>query len=233
MGKENKVDPSPSKIGNLTMRDQVEEIAALSPLKDTLNELRKNQFAVAGAGIILFFILIGLFAPLFTSIGYADQELVNRLQPPSAENWLGTDDVGRDIFTRIAYGARLSLQVGFFAVTGALFFGTILGIIAGYYGRWIDMLISRIFDILLAFPSILLAIAIVAILGASLQNALIAIAIINIPIFGRLVRSKVISLREEERSEEHTSELQSRGHLVCRLLLEKKNSIITFFQFRN
>ncbi|MFP3490401.1 ABC transporter permease subunit, partial [Staphylococcus sp. SIMBA_130] len=83
--------------------------------------------------------------------------------------------------------------VGFFAVTGALFFGTLLGIIAGYFGRWVDMVISRIFDILLAFPSILLAIAIVAILGASLQNALIAIAIINIPIFGRLVRSRVIS----------------------------------------
>lgn len=111
---------------------------------------------------------------------------------------MGTDDLGRDILTRIAYGARVSLQVGFFAVIGALVFGTFLGIIAGYFGRWVDMIISRIFDILLAFPSILLAIAIVAILGASLQNALIAIAIINIPIFGRIVRSRVISLRAEE-----------------------------------
>ncbi|WP_372442870.1 ABC transporter permease [Pseudogracilibacillus auburnensis] len=175
-----------------------EEIRATSPWKDTVRQLRKNKFALIGFIIIITFILVGLFAPLLTPYGYEQQVLQDRLKPPSAEHWLGTDDVGRDIFTRIAYGARISLQVGFFAVTGALIFGTLFGLIAGYFGRWIDMIISRIFDIMLAFPSILLAIAIVAILGASLQNALIAIAIINIPIFGRLVRSKVISLREEE-----------------------------------
>ncbi|MEI3604194.1 ABC transporter permease [Pseudogracilibacillus sp. SE30717A] len=175
-----------------------EELKATSPWQDGYRQLKKNNFAIAGFVIILLFILLGLFAPLLTPYGYEEQVLVDRLKPPSSDHWLGTDDVGRDIFTRIAYGARISLQVGFFAVSGALIFGTLLGIIAGYFGRWIDMLISRIFDILLAFPSILLAIAIVAILGASLQNALIAIAIINIPIFGRLVRSKVISLREEE-----------------------------------
>ncbi|WP_437181983.1 ABC transporter permease [Salirhabdus salicampi] len=175
-----------------------EDMKVNSPWKDAYKQLRKNRFAVTGFIIIIFFILLGLFAPLLTPYSYEDQEIIKRLQPPSGEHWLGTDNLGRDIFTRIAYGARISLQVGFFAVTGALVFGTLLGIIAGYFGRWIDMLISRIFDILLAFPSILLAIAIVAILGASLENALIAIAIINIPIFGRLVRSKVISLREEE-----------------------------------
>ncbi|WP_449355505.1 nickel transporter permease [Virgibacillus natechei] len=188
-------------LANPTKSNQqfdIEEMEAISPWKDTLKHLRKNRFAFAGLIIIIFFILLGLFAPILTSHGFEDQDLVNRLQPPSAEHWLGTDDLGRDIFTRIAYGARVSLQVGFFAVTGALVFGTLLGIIAGYFGRWVDMLISRVFDILLAFPSILLAIAVVAILGASLENALIAIAIINIPIFGRLVRSKVISLREEE-----------------------------------
>lgn len=178
-------------------QDEAEE-EIVSPFRDGLRQLRKNRFALAGMFIIIFFILLGIFAPLLTSYGYADQVLTDRLLPPSADHWLGTDDVGRDIFSRIAYGARLSLQVGFFAVVGALIFGTILGIVAGYFGRWIDMVISRIFDILLAFPSILLAIAIVAILGASLRNALIAIAIVNIPIFGRLVRSRVISLREEE-----------------------------------
>ncbi|MFA1819168.1 nickel transporter permease [Virgibacillus oceani] len=175
-----------------------EEIEAISPWKDSIKQLRKNRFAMVGIIIILFFIILGLVAPLLTPYTYEEQNLVNRLSPPSSEHWMGTDDLGRDIFTRIAYGARVSLQVGFFAVTGALIFGTLLGIIAGYFGRWIDMIISRIFDILLAFPSILLAIAIVAILGPSLENALIAIAIINIPIFGRLVRSRVISLREEE-----------------------------------
>ena len=187
--------PNPAKVGQ---HIDSEEIEAISPWKDTAKQLRKNRFAIIGFVIILFFIVLGLAAPLVTSYSVEEQQLVNRLHPPSEEHWLGTDHLGRDIFTRIAYGARVSLQVGFFAVTGALFFGTLLGIIAGYFGRWVDMVISRIFDILLAFPSILLAIAIVAILGASLQNALIAIAIINIPIFGRLVRSRVISLREEE-----------------------------------
>lgn len=176
-------------------RDFIEET---SPWKDAFKQLRKNRFAMAGCFIIAFFILLGLFAPLISSYSYDHQVLADRLQPPSKEHWFGTDDLGRDIFTRIAHGARISLQVGFFAITGALVFGTILGVISGYFSGWLDMLISRIFDILLAFPSILLAIAIVAILGASLENALIAIAIINIPIFGRLVRSKVISLREEE-----------------------------------
>ncbi|WP_232718644.1 nickel transporter permease [Bacillus sp. FJAT-45037] len=175
-----------------------DEFVAVSPWKEAFRSLRKNKLAVVGLFIISFFILIAIFAPLLTGYSYSQTDPPNRLQPPSAEHWFGTDDFGRDVFSRIVYGARLSLQVGFFAVTGALLFGTTLGLIAGYYGRWIDMLISRVFDIMLAFPSILLAIAIVAILGPSLQNALIAIAIVNIPIFGRLVRSKVISLREEE-----------------------------------
>lgn len=186
-------NPAPHQSGQ-----QEGKIEAVSPWREAFRQLKKNKLAVIGLGIITFFLLVAIFAPMITSQSYAETDLPNRLQSPSVEHWFGTDDLGRDLFTRIAYGARLSLQVGFFAVTGALIFGTLLGIVAGFYGRWIDMLISRVFDIMLAFPSILLAIAIVAILGPSLENALIAIAIINIPIFGRLVRSKVISLREEE-----------------------------------
>lgn len=194
------IQQSGASLSNSELPPQLDEevIKPSSPWRDAFKQLRKNPFALLGFSIIIFFILLGLFAPLITSYGYADQELVNRLQSPSTDHWFGTDDVGRDIFTRIAYGARISIQVGFFAVMGALVIGATLGIIAGFYGRWIDMLISRVFDIMLAFPSILLAIAIVAILGASLRNALIAIAVVNIPIFGRLVRSRVISLREEE-----------------------------------
>lgn len=177
---------------------EVEDFEPHSPIRDFFKQIRKNRFAMIGLAIITFFILLALFAPLLTPYDYKEQVLSDRLLPPSAEHYFGTDNLGRDIFTRIAYGSRLSLQIGFFAVTGALFFGTLLGLISGFYGGWVDMVISRIFDILLAFPSILLAISVVAILGASLQNALIAIAIVNIPIFGRLVRSQVISLREEE-----------------------------------
>lgn len=171
---------------------------AVSPWKEAYWQIRKNKLAIVGIVIILFFIIVAVFAPYLTPYSFESMNAADRLQPPNSNYWFGTDDLGRDIFTRIVFGARISLQVGFFAVTGALIFGTFLGVLAGFYRGWLDMLISRIFDIMLAFPSILLAIAIVAILGPSLQNALIAIAIINIPIFGRLVRSKVISIRQEE-----------------------------------
>ncbi|MFA9556376.1 ABC transporter permease [Evansella sp. AB-rgal1] len=175
-----------------------QKVESISPWREAFWQLRKNKLAIVGFVIIFTFIFVAILAPFLTTFEYNTMRAVDRLQGPSSTYWFGTDYSGRDIFTRIIYGARVSLMVGFFAVTGALIFGTLLGILAGYYGKWADMLISRVFDIMLAFPSILLAIAIVAILGPSLQNAMIAIAIINIPIFGRLVRSKVISIRQEE-----------------------------------
>lgn len=168
------------------------------PWRDAWRAFRKNKIAMAGLVMILFFILIAIFAPVLSTHDYKAQELADRLKPPSAEHWFGTDDLGRDLFTRVLYGARISLWVGTFSVVGSIILGTLLGILAGFYGKWIDMVISRLFDILLAFPSILLAIAIVAILGPSLQNALLAIAIVNIPTYGRLVRAKVLSLKNEE-----------------------------------
>ncbi|EDL65148.1 nickel transporter permease [Bacillus sp. SG-1] len=170
----------------------------ISPWKEAWKSFRKNKTALVGSGIVLFFIILALFAPLIAPQGINEQNLDIRLQAPSAEHWLGTDDFGRDILSRIIHGARISLTVGFFAVIGSAVAGSLLGIIAGYYGRWVDVIISRFFDILLAFPSILLAIAVVAALGPSLRNALIAIAIINIPNFGRLIRSRVLSVKQEE-----------------------------------
>jgi peptide/nickel transport system permease protein len=169
-----------------------------SPWLEAWRSFKKNKLAVIGTLIVLFFIVVAIFAPVIAPSGINDQMLSNRLQPPSSEHWFGTDDFGRDIFSRVIYGARISLWVGFFSVLGSVVVGSLLGIIAGYYGRWVDGFISRIFDIMLAFPSILLAIAIVAVLGPSLKNALIAIAIINIPTFGRLIRSRVLSVKEEE-----------------------------------
>ncbi|MEK3980431.1 ABC transporter permease [Psychrobacillus sp. FSL K6-2836] len=168
------------------------------PWRDAWRSFRKNKGALVGAGIVLFFVFLAGFGFLLAPQGINDQLLTDRLQPPSSQYWFGTDDFGRDIYSRIIHGARISLMVGFFSVIGSVVVGSILGIIAGYYGKWIDMIISRIFDIMLAFPSILLAIAVVSVLGPSLQNALIAIAIINIPNFGRLIRSKVLSIKEEE-----------------------------------
>ncbi|WP_313237770.1 nickel transporter permease [Sporosarcina ureae] len=168
------------------------------PWREAWVGFRKSKVAVVGAVIVIFFILLALFGPLVTKEGINEQLMTDRLQPPSSEYWFGTDDFGRDIFSRIIHGARISLSVGFFSVVGSIVVGSFLGIIAGYYGRWIDTIISRIFDIMLAFPSILLAIAIVSVLGPSLRNALIAIAIINVPNFGRLIRSKVLSIKEDE-----------------------------------
>jgi peptide/nickel transport system permease protein len=168
------------------------------PWKEAWISFYKNRLAVVGLGIVVFFIIIAIFAPIIAPYSFKDQVLADRMLSPSSEHWFGTDDFGRDIFSRIVYGARISLWVGFFSVLGSVVAGTLLGIVAGYYGRWVDAIISRIFDIMLAFPSILLAIAVVSILGPSLQNALIAIAVINIPNFGRLVRSKVLSVKQEE-----------------------------------
>ncbi len=170
----------------------------ISPWREAWKGFRRNKLAMIGMGIVLFFILLAIFAGVIAPEGINEQKLAERLQSPSASHWFGTDDFGRDILSRIIYGARISLWVGFFAVLGSAAIGSLLGMVAGYYGRLVDTFISRIFDIMLAFPSILLAIAVVAVLGPSLRNALIAIAIINIPNFGRLVRSRVLSVKQEE-----------------------------------
>lgn len=181
----------------VTPKKQVKE-RKTGPWRDGWRSFKKNKIALIGATIVLFFVTLAIFGPLLAPQGINDQMLSNKLQAPSAEYWFGTDDLGRDVYSRVILGARISLLVGFLSVIASAIVGSLLGIIAGYYGRWVDTVISRIFDILLAFPSILLAIAIVAVLGPSLQNALIAIAIINVPNFGRLIRSRVLSIKEEE-----------------------------------
>lgn len=171
------------------------------PWREAWRNFSKSKIAVVGACIVLGFILLALVGPFVVPEGINEQKISepgHRLLAPSAQHWFGTDDLGRDILSRIVHGARISLGVGFFSVIGSVIIGSFLGIVAGYYGRWVDTIISRIFDIMLAFPSILLAIAIVSILGPSLRNALIAIATINVPNFGRLIRSKVLSIKQDE-----------------------------------
>ena len=176
----------------------VHEEKVVGPWKEAWRTFKKNKSAMVGLGIVVFFIILAIVGPYIAPQDTDDQNLSIRLQAPSSEFWFGTDDLGRDVLSRILHGAQLSLTVGLTAVLMSAVVGSFLGIIAGYYGRWIDTIISRIFDIMLAFPSILLAIAIVSILGPSLRNALIAIAIINIPNFGRLIRSRVLTIKEEE-----------------------------------
>ncbi|PCK22482.1 peptide ABC transporter permease [Bacillus pumilus] len=169
-----------------------------SLILESMKQFFQHKLAVIGSVIVFLFLILAIFAPLIAPYGINEQSLGERFSAPSAAHWFGTDDFGRDIFSRVVHGSRISLWVGFFSVLGSVILGTLLGLMAGYGGRVLDAVISRLFDILLAFPSILLAIAIVSILGPSLQNALIAIAIINVPTFGRLVRSKVLSIKQEE-----------------------------------
>lgn len=182
-------------------------------------KLKKQRMAMIGLGVVLFFILIGALAPLITTQPVDGFNPEKTLIPPGVDHWFGTDDQGRDIFTRILFGARISLWIGFFSVIGSVIAGCLLGLVAGFYGKWADTIISRFFDIMLAFPSILLAIAIVAILGPSLFNALIAIAIVNIPTYGRLIRSRVLSVKEEEYIMSARAIGMSNGRILFRHIL--------------
>lgn len=167
--------------------------------QDAFARFFRNPTGLLGLGIITFFIVASLLAPVVRPYDASrDRDLRARLEPPSAEHIFGTDELGRDLFTRVWYGGRISLRVGLIAVSFAVVIGTFLGLIAGYFGGWIDTIIVWLVDILLAFPGILLAIAIVATLGPSLTNALIAISITQIPIYVRLTRSVVLGVRESE-----------------------------------
>ena len=161
-------------------------------------ELKRNRRAMFGLFFILFLTIMAIFADQIAPYGMREQNLSNALQFPNTTHWLGTDVLGRDILSRMIYGTRVSLTVGVSAVAVSLIIGGILGVVAGYYKGWIDTLIMRFCDILLSIPSILLAIAIVASLGSCLQNLIIAIGISSIPVFARIIRSGVISVKEQE-----------------------------------
>ncbi|GHD05067.1 ABC transporter permease [Tianweitania populi] len=158
----------------------------------------KNRAAVLGAILVGFFVLIAIFAPVIATEDPFKTSFTAVRKAPSAAHWLGTDELGRDLFARITYGARTSLLAGGVSVLIALLFGVPFGIIAGYFGGWIDSVISRVIDAMLAIPFLILAIALAAFLGASLTNAMIAIGLSAAPIFARLTRGQVMSVRSEE-----------------------------------
>ena len=159
--------------------------------------MKRHRLALAGAAVLTVLSVTALLAPLLAPFDPFEHNLYNRLRPPSLTHPLGTDDFGRDILSRIMYGARISLRIGLVAISIALSLGTSLGLIAGYRGGWSDMLIMRLVDILLAFPSILLAIAIVAVLGPGIDNVMVAVSIVMIPQYARLVRASVLFIREQ------------------------------------
>jgi peptide/nickel transport system permease protein len=164
--------------------------------KGVLSLFRSSPRTALGAIVLVVIMLAAIFAEAITPYPPNQQNLRNRLQPPSAEHLLGTDQFGRDVFTRIVYGGRVSLQVGFISVGIALAIGGLMGLMAAFYGRWVDSVVSGFVDVLLALPAFLLALAIVAALGPSLTNVMIAVGIANVPSFARITRSAVLTIME-------------------------------------
>jgi len=183
---------------------QSEEASIVSYKPSFLKKVTRHKGASIGLFIILFFLIMALFAPFFVHHDpgtiYEDALKV----PPSWTNqgqstyFLGTDDLGRDILSRLIYGSRISIFIGFFVVVLSLTLGTLLGLISGYFGGTIDRVIMRIIDIIMSFPSILLAIVVVTLLGPGIKNAVFAVSIVSIPGFTRIVRSTVLVEKEKE-----------------------------------
>lgn len=161
-----------------------------------IRELIRNRGAMAGMVLLLFIILSALAAPLIAPYAPDEQSLAAALQGPSAEHLMGTDEFGRDIFSRILYGAGISLRMGIMAVTVAGAIGSLIGLFAGYYHGWFDLVALRLVDALLAFPDILLALVVLTILGPSITSLTIGIAVAQIPAFVRLARASTLTVRE-------------------------------------
>jgi peptide/nickel transport system permease protein len=160
--------------------------------------LRRDRAALVAGAAVLGLIAAALFADALAPYDYALQDMANRYAGPAGAHPLGTDHLGRDVLSRLMYGARISLAVGLIAVGIAVTFGVTIGAVAGYFGGQIDLLLMWVMDLILAFPGLLLAIAIASALGPSVTNAMIAIGIVNIPAFARLVRSSVLTVRGQE-----------------------------------
>ena len=176
-----------------------EELAPSSGIwRDAFTRLIRHRIGMFGATLIFILVLTAIFGRVFAPYDPNEMDFDARFSGPTISHPLGTDDFGRDILSRIMWGAQVSLQVSLIAVAIAATIGTALGLIAGYSGRIMDEIIMRIMDILFAFPAILLAIAILAALGRGVTNAMIAIGIVYIPIFARIARGEVLTLRNEE-----------------------------------
>ena len=175
------------------------ELGAANTLwRDAGRRLLRHKLAMFGVVVLVIVCVMGVFGPAITPYDANGMDFANRFAGPSLAHWMGTDDFGRDIFSRIIIGARVSLQVGLVAVSVATILGTGLGLLAGYGSRLTDEVIMRAMDVLYAIPALLLAIAIVAALGKGINNAMIAIGLVYIPIFARIARAAVLGIRNEE-----------------------------------
>ncbi len=169
-----------------------------SKLGEFLRQFRRNRIGAVGGMFVIILVIIALLAPYISPYPPNDMQVIKRNKPPSKEHPMGTDRFGRDIMSRVIYGARISLWVGIISVGIGVLGGLILGLLSGYYGGVIDFVIMRIMDILFAFPSILLALVVIAVLGPSLNNTMIAIGITNMPTFTRIARAAILGVKEQD-----------------------------------
>jgi glutathione transport system permease protein len=179
-------------------KDTAAEGRIRTPLSEFWRKFRRQPVAMTAAGFVIFLVIVAIVGPYvvpYDPENYFDYDALNA--GPSMKHWFGVDALGRDIFSRIVVGTRISLVSGFVAVAIGTLIGTVAGLLAGYYGGWIDRITMRIADVLFAFPGILLAIGIVAILGGGMINVVIAVAVFSIPAFARLVRGNVLALKQQ------------------------------------
>ncbi len=202
-----------------TLPERQERVEAGGELADLWRRLRRNRAAIAGAGIVTVFVLLAVLAPVLVPFNPIQGILDDRLHPPSAIHWLGTDELGRDLLSRILYGARVSLQIQLVAVVVALVIGVTLGSVGGYLGGHVDNIIMRAMDVLLAFPGIFLALGIIAALGTGLLNLMLAAGISSVPQFARIVRASILSLKEREFVEAALALGSRSGRIMFRHLL--------------
>ena len=165
---------------------------------DARSRLLRNPVAMAGGAVSILLILVAFAAPYIAPYDPVHQDLANSLAGPSMTHLAGTDVHGRDIFSRIIYGTRISLRIGFLGMLLGCVVGVILGLVAGYYGGWWDTVIMRLMDVQMAFPGLLVAICIIAIIGPGLENVILAVGIFSVPLFARVTRGQILSLKEQE-----------------------------------
>ena len=180
---------------------------------------RQNKLAAFSAVLIALVLLLAVFAPLVAPYGETEQDVLARLQPPSAAHWFGTDELGRDVLSRILYGSRLSLAIGILPSVISLVIGIVLGLLAGYFGGWADYVIMRLADVMLSVPSLLLAMVVMYTLGSSTVNLFVALSMVGWASVARVVRSQTLSLKESEYVEAAQSIGVSRFNIMRRHIL--------------
>ena len=190
-----------------------------SPFLETMQRLKKNKFAVAGLVIIIFLGLVAILSPWISPYEYDQTDLKNKFAEPSAQHIFGTDELGRDILSRIMYGGRYSLRIGIISISTSLVAGMAIGAVAGYYGGRSDMFIMRFLDIFQSIPGLIFAIAVSATLGPGFTNCIIALAIGMVPGFARMTRASILNIRKMEYLEAATSINASSFRIIYRHVL--------------